>query len=160
MAYPQATKDEVRDLYVNHNKPLTQAASEAGVPYSTARAWKDNSWDTARAARRISAGGVQELTNQVIEDFVVLFKSTIDELNKCKKSEPLKKAEALSRLSDAYMKTINAAGKSNPKLNKLAVAMEVIQHFGNFIKDHAPEAAPYFIDVLEPFSQELVKAYG
>lgn len=160
MAHDPKKKQQVRDLYINHNKSLKQACQEADVPYSTARAWKTEEWNTARTARRISRGGSQELTNQVIEDFVVLFKTTIDELNKCQKSEPLKKAEALARLSDAYMKTINAAGKSNPKLNKLSVAMEVIQRFGNFIKDHKPEAAAHFIDVLEPFAYELSQVYG
>lgn len=164
MAYDDATKSAVRRDYVK-GAPLKDACAAQGVPYETGRAWKrraaagGDDWDTARAALRLSATGGQALTNEVIEDFVHLFKSTIDLLKADEKINPLQRAEALARLSDAYQKTIKAAGDSNPKLSRLAVAMDVLQRQAQFIREHFPADVEAFLRILEPFGEELSRVY-
>jgi hypothetical protein len=74
--------------------------------------------------------------------------------------KPLERAEAMSRLADAYTKTIRAITKSAPELNRLAVASEVLQLLAKFVRDRFPAHAVAFMEVLEPFGEELVKVYG
>ncbi len=159
MAYDAATRSAVRHSYVAEMLPLKAAATKHGIPYATVRNWKDESWDKARTAKRISSGGVEELGRAVIDDFVMLFQTTLDDLKQAN-VPAMQKAEAIARLSDAYQKTIKAAGASNPKLNKLAVAMDVIQQFANFLRDEKPEAALVFAEVIEPFAEQLAQRYG
>ncbi|HWQ10018.1 MAG TPA: DUF1804 family protein, partial [Holophaga sp.] len=72
----------------------------------------------------------------------------------------LDKAEALSRLSDAYVKTMRCLQKSSPELSRLAVASEVLQHLARFVRERHPQHAGALLQVLEPFGEELVKLYG
>lgn len=146
--------------------PLTAAAEGAKVAYDTARGWKrraeaeGDNWDTARAALRVSTGGVKALTAEIIEDFVHLFKATIDEIKSAADLEPMKKAEAIARLSDAYQKTIKASGASNPELARLAIAMDVLQRQADFIRREFPDRQEMFLQILEPFGKELSRVYG
>lgn len=145
---------------------LKGAAEKSKVPYDTVRSWKRSAkaagddWDTARTAARISSGGIKTLTSQVIEDFVHLFQSTIDEIKLAEDIDPLKKAEAISRLSDAYQKTIKAAGASNPELARLAIAMDVLQRMSEFIRRNHPEMKQSLLTIIEPFGKELSRVYG
>lgn len=164
MAYSDEVRHGVRRAFVG-GLSLKDACAQHDVPYETGRTWKRKAaasgdcWDNARAATRISASGTQALTNEVIEDFVHLFKSTIEILKNDERIQPLQRAEALARLSDAYQKTIKAAGDSNPKLSKLAVAMDVLQRQAQYIREHHPDLVQAFIVVLEPFGEELSRAY-
>ncbi len=165
MAYAEPTRRSVRASYIS-GLPLNAAAAAHNVPYQTARGWKakavdqGDNWDDARAANRISGAGVKALTATVIEDFVHLFQATIAELKGNKKLGALDKAEALARLSDAYAKTIKAAGASNPELSKLAIAMDVLKLFSEFLRDNHPDLLSHFMSVLEPFGEELSRSYG
>ncbi|MBL4783019.1 MAG: DUF1804 family protein [Porticoccaceae bacterium] len=165
MAYSEQVKALIRTDYVR-GLPLTGAAEKHDVPYQTARNWKrtagkdGDDWDTARAASRISSGGVRALTAEIIEDFVHLFHATITEIKAAKDIGPMKKAEAISRLSDAYHKTVKASGASNPELARLSIAMDVLQRQADFIRRHFPEKQEFFLEILEPFGMELSRAYG
>lgn len=165
MAYSESVKAEVRAAFIR-GQPLKGAAQLKGVPYETARAWKRRSkdegdcWDTARAANHISAGGIKALTSEIIEDFVHLFKSTIDEIKNAENMQASQKAEAIARLSDSYQKTVKAAGMSNPELSRLAIAMDVLQRQAEYIRRKAPHMQEAFLLILEPFSKELSRVYG
>ncbi len=164
MAYSDDIRSAVRVDYIK-GKPLTAAASDNDVPYETARAWKrkaksnGDDWDNARAAARISQGGVQELTSAIIEEFSLLFQSTIEELKNAQKISPLQKAESLSRLSDAYTKTVKAAGASNPELSKLAVAMDILRRQMEFVRDKYPHHTDAFLEILEPFGEVVSREF-
>jgi len=165
MAYSDGTKQAVRTDFIR-GLTLKGAADKNDIPYETARGWKrtakagGDDWDIARAATRISAGGIKTLTAEILEDFVHLFEATIIEIKDASDMSPMKKAEAISRLSDAYQKTVKAAGASNPELSRLAIAMDVLQKQAEFIRRRFPHMASDFLEVLEPFGKELSRVYG
>ena len=165
MAYSQEVREAVRSAYVHDRLPLEAAAQRVGVSYSAAQAWKrkDKSdgqcWDKARAASRMSSGGLGDLTTQLLEDFALLFQTTVEQIRDAD-ADPLKKAEAISRLSDAYTKTMRAATKGAPEIGRLAMALEVIDLFAKFLRAEHPEHAEALISVLEPFGQKLASSYG
>lgn len=165
MAYSQEVKDTVRRSYVYERLPLESAAEKHGIPYPTVRGWKKKArelgddWDKARAASRMADGGLGDITNQLLEDFAILFQSTVEDIQKGEHTG-LQKAEALSRLSDAYTKTMNAATRGNPKLAKLSVALEVLEEMTAFIKEQFPDDLQRFADILEPFGKRITEVFG
>lgn len=165
MAYPQEIKDAVRRSYVIERLTLEEASDKHGVSYHTVRSWKKkareqgDNWDMARQATRLSQGGIGDLTNQVMEDFAHLFQRVVQDV-KSADVEPLKKAEALARLSDSYTKTMRAATRGNPDVGKLAVALEVLDRLAKYVAKEFPEHANVLLDILEPFGDHLAKTYG
>lgn len=165
MAYSESTRQAVRSDFIR-GLTLKGAADKHDIPYETVRGWKrtakegGDDWDTSRAAARISAGGIKTLTAEILEDFVHLFQATIAEIKGAENMAPMKKAEAISRLSDAYQKTVKAAGASNPELSRLAIAMDVLQRQAEFIRRRFPHLQSDFLEVLEPFGKELSRVYG
>ncbi len=165
MAHPPETRQAVRSAYIYDRLSLEAAAERAGVSYNTVRAWKKKAkedgddWDRARNAARLASGGLGDMTQQVLEDFAILFSATMDEI-KHGEFSGLEKAEALSRLSDAYTKTMKAAGAGDQKFAKLSVALEVLEHLIEYVRSDRPEAAPVLLDILEPFGERLSAVYG
>jgi len=84
----------------------------------------------------------------------LLFKATVADI-KDGDFTGLEKAEALSRLSDAYTKTMKAAAGGDPKIAKLSVALETLQLLAAFIKENNPQSLEQFAAILEPFGVQL-----
>lgn len=166
MAHSAQVQARLRQTYVYERQNLKQASETAGVGYETARRWKrraleaGDDWDKARAAARLGAGGLGTLTEAVIEDFVLLFQSTISALKTGEHGTPIERAEALSRLSDAYAKTVKAAGATNPELAKLGIALDTIKLLGDFVRDRYPQHAEVFLEIMEPFGAHLSERYA
>lgn len=166
MAHKQEKRAEVRRRYVVDRQPLTAAAELSEVSYGTARSWKDaalargDDWDHARMAEDVGDGGVRELTRVVLEEFVPLFRSTIAEVKGDTKLKAHEKAEAISRLSDAYSKTVKASGAVDPGVAKLGWAMEVLRELAQFVAEKMPQHQSALIEVLEPFGERLAETYG
>lgn len=166
MAHPKEKKTAARAAYVYEALTLEVIAQRIDASLGTISRWKRDAleggddWDRARAAARISGQGSEAVTQAVMEDFILLFQSTLTDVKNDKDIKPLAKAEIISRLSDAYNKTMSAVAKGNPKLSKLAVAMEVMQALAEFIRKHYPKHANAFAEVLEPFGEEVAKSYG
>lgn len=165
MAHPQERRGAVRRSYVHERLSLEAAADKHGIAYNTARVWKrkarddGDDWDKARAAHRMADGGLGDITAQLLEDFALLFQATIEEI-KSGDYDGLKKAEALSRLSDAYTKTMKAAAGGDPRIARLAVALEVLDELAKFIRESFPDELERFVRILEPFGERLSKAFG
>ena len=165
MAYGSETKRKLRSNYIK-GMTLKAAAMAIDVPYETARNWKrraaeaGDDWDTVRAAHNVSRSGVKALTAEVIEDFVLMFKSTIEEVRVNEKIKPIQKAQLIAQLSDSYAKTVKAAGDSNPKISARAVAMDVLKMQAEFIREHYPQMLTQFTEILEPFGEQLSTVYG
>jgi len=165
MAHAPEVRAAVRRSYVAERLPLEAAADKHKVSYHTARNWKNRArqdgddWDRARAASRMAAGGLGDLTTQVLEDFALLFQSTMEQIKEGEFAA-LDKAEALSRLSDAYTKTVKAAGGSDGRIAKLAIALEVLEKLVVYVQQHYPQHAHHLLEVLEPFGGELNQVYG
>lgn len=166
MAYAAEIRDKVRGSYVYDRLPLQAAGEKHGIPFNTVREWKRKAkangedWDRARNASRMAAGGLGDITMLVMEDFVLLFQSTIDDLKKDKDINPAKKAEVLSRLSDAYSKTVKAAGLTDNKMAELSIAMKVLKEMGTFIHEHFPQYADNFVEILEPFGARVSEVFS
>lgn len=75
-------------------------------------------------------------------------------------AQPPHKADIIARLSDSLIKVINAAGRSNPKLATLSVAMDVLKELSQFIQIHYPKQHAGYIDILERFGQEVAKKHS
>jgi transposase-like protein len=165
MAHPPEVKQRLRALYVHEGQGLEQAAQRLKVSPRTVSRWKQEAleagddWDKARAAALLAGEGAEAVSRVVLEEFLKLFQSTLEEVTR-EQLKPLEKAEAMSRLADAYTKTIRAIQKGAPELNRLAVASEVLQLLAKFVRDRFPAHAAAFMEVLEPFGEELVKTYG
>lgn len=166
MAHPKEKRTAARAAYVYEALTLEVIARRVNVSIGTVSRWKRDAgdggddWDRARSAARLSGQGTEAVTQAVMEDFILLFQSTLTDVKDDKDIKPLAKAEIISRLSDAYNKTMSAVARGNPKLSKLAVAMEVMQALAGFIRQHYPRHANAFAEVLEPFGEEMAKTYG
>lgn len=166
MAHPPETRQKLRARYIHDGLGLEQAAQRLGLSPRTASRWKQEAaeagddWDKARSASLLAGEGAEAVSRAVLEEFLKLFQSTIEDIKRNKDLKPLDKAEGLSRLSDAYVKTMRCIQKSSPELSRLAVASEVLQLLARFVRENHPQHAKAILEVLEPFGEELVKTYG
>lgn len=166
MAHGPEIRASARAAYIYECQPLEAIAERLNLSTGTVLRWKrqaqdaGDDWERARAASRLSGQGADAVTAAVLEDFILLFQSTLAEVKVDPSIKAITKAEILSRMSDAYHKTISAAGKSSPKLNRLAVAMEVIEQMGEFVRQKHPKHGLAFAEILEPFASELARAYA
>lgn len=166
MAYSQQTINQARAAYVYEALNIEAVSERFNVPRSTVTRWKKTAlgngddWDRARAAARLSAQGTEAITAAVLEDFVLLFQSTLTEVKESKDVNPVEKAEIISRLADAYTKTMNSAAKGSPKLDKLSFAADVLRDLVQYIQANYPQHATAMEQVLIPFGEEVGKRYG
>jgi len=164
MAYSQDKRTAVRGSYVHERLPLNAAASKHKINHQTARRWKQTAltqgddWDKARAASRVAAGGLGELTSQLVEDFALLFQATVKQIKQSGETAE-KKAEALARLTDAYAKMMAAAARGSPRIAELSVVMKVLEELTGFIRNHYPQDLSRFAAILEPFGQHINKVF-
>lgn len=165
MAYDDSVKRKVRAKYVQ-GLSLDAAAQTQDVPYNTARNWKRKSaedgddWDVARNAKRLTKGGIEDLTGGILLDLAEQFEATLKAMREKKDLQPQAKAEILLKLSDGYVKTVAAAGRGNPKLNRLAVAMDVLKELTGFIAEKHPKLRSQFLDVAEAFGPVLAQRFS
>jgi len=166
MGYGPEVIRKVRAAYVRDCLPLEQAAVREGVGPRTAARWKakaqeeGDDWDRARTAARLSGENLEQINQALLEQFLTFHQATMEEVQKDLKMKAGDKVAAISRLADAFNKTMNAVSKSAPELSRLAVASDVLQRLGRYVAEHHPAHASMFLEVLEPFGEELVKAYG
>lgn len=166
MAHPQETRDKVRRAYVFDRLSLEVAAMKCGVSYGTASRWKAQSlekgddWDKAQAAQLMAGGCIEDIGRQMLAGLVTQYQSSMDELTRDTKINPVTKVQLLASLADAFNKTIAASKKILPETSELATAMDVVQKLAEFVRSHYPQHANAFTELLEPFGEELVKAYG
>ncbi|SDY24434.1 DUF1804 family protein [Nitrosomonas sp. Nm58] len=166
MAHSPETTSAVRSAYVYEALNLEAISDRFNMPRSTITRWKKaalkngDNWDRARAAARLSGEGAEAVTAAVLEDFMLLFQSTMEDVKNSQDIKPLDKAEVLSRISDAYSKTMNAVTKGNPKLDKLSFAADMLRDLVQFIQTYYPQHAVAMEEVLLPFGESIGKRYG
>lgn len=167
MAFPRDSRSRCFDLYVNNRLPLTTIAEQTGIPFRTISRWKQQAaktgldWEQARAARALTSDGIKTAAQIVLEDYLIQHKATLDALREpLEPIGPLQRAEVLSRLSDSFHKAMAAHAKLSPELSRLAVAMDVMQKLAGFLRTHYPQHVEAFLEVLEPFGEELSQVYG
>lgn len=164
MAHAQDTRDKVRQLYIE-GVPLSGAAVTCGVSYDTARDWKTRAkakgddWDSARTAYRISDQGIDDLNQQLVEDFARQVITTTRELEAAT-IPATDKAQLLAQLADAYAKFSKAFARVNPAFSGLSVALDTLKTMA----DHLRVKDPAALKALQPHFEEvggiLGKRYG
>lgn len=159
----------VRLAYLGNGGNLTKAARACGVSESTARRWraKDRTmgldWNAGNPENRMGqaagclAGNRREiLVSALLEDYLSLHQEAVAAV-KSGVIEPLERVNALSRLSQALDRTLRALGKASPELSRLAVARWVLERQAEFVRLRFPEHLGMFVEMLEPFGEELVR---
>ncbi len=165
MAHTPERRARLRTLFIHEGLGLEAAAERLGLSPRTATRWRKEAfaegddWERARAASHLAGEGAEAVTRAVLEEFLTLFQTTMQD-GKGADLKPLEKAEAMSRLADAYTKTVRAIQKSAPELSRLAVAGEVLQLLARFIQQRFPQHASALVEVLEPFGEELSRSYA
>ncbi len=99
------------------------------------------------------------LLDKLLEEFLALHKEAMESV-KSDISDPIKRVEALTRLSQALDRTLNALVKATPQTPRLAIAQEVLKHQVDFVEASYPEHAAALLEVLTPFGEKLVTLFA
>jgi hypothetical protein len=166
MAHPPEARRAVRDAYVLDKLELAQAAARSGVPFDTARKWKGTAagagddWDKARAAHSLTSSGAGTIAQLVLHDFLIMYQATVEGVREADDMAAKDKAETLSRLADAFQKTMSAVAKAAPDLGRYAVATELLADQAEFVATRFPQHRAAFVELLEPFGAHIAQKYG
>ena len=166
MAHSETTRQAVRQAYVFDRLSMEQAALRAGVSFGTASRWKKQAkasgedWDKLRAANLLAGNGVEEVARQMLADYVVQHKTLMELIAEDAKATAGEKVSMLASLADSFNKTVAASRRVLPDTNELAVALEVINLLGEYVRDTFPHYAPAFLEILEPFSVVLAQHFS
>jgi len=159
------TNQTARALYVADGLSLAGVAARLGVTERTVQRWKSKAaesgddWDKARTAARIAPENVETAARESLEIFLDYHRAVLDEVNKNEGLTTIEKVQAVTSLADAYSKHLRASAVTMPKVNRLAIATDVLQSLAAFVSEKAPSAAPVLAGVLEAFGPELARLY-
>uniref|UniRef100_UPI0034D209FC DUF1804 family protein n=2 Tax=Klebsiella pneumoniae complex TaxID=3390273 RepID=UPI0034D209FC len=117
-------------------------------------------WDKLRAANVLAGNGMEDVGRAILMGLLVQYQTTIEQLNVDSQLPPHARVELLASLSDAFNKATVASKRVLPETSQLATAMEVITMLSTFISEHYPKHMEAFVQVLEPFGNEVQKHYG
>lgn len=166
MAYSKETRTKARGLYVHSRMSLPTISVTLDVPSGTIARWKTDAkghgddWDIARSAALMAGEGFEKLVSEAVEGFTIMFQATMDQIRDAEELMPADKTKMMASLADSFNKMVNSAGRASPKLSKLGVATEVLQHLAGFIRDEFPQHGEAFVEILEPFGYEIAKVYA
>lgn len=166
MAHPVEIKTKLRRAYIYDRLSLEMAALKMCVSYGTASRWKQQAaaigddWDKAQAAQLIGSGSLEDLGRMTLVGFVTQYQATMDEVAQAEDLNPATKVQMLASLADAFNKIVSANKRILPETSELATAMDVVQKLALFTRQKFPQHVNAFAELLEPFGDELVKAYG
>lgn len=166
MAHSDDTRRALRASFVFDQLPLEAACTLHQVPVPTARRWKGEArkagddWDKAQSAQLLAGGGIEEIARQTMAAFIQQVQATTTALQADTELPPAERAKLLASLSDSFAKLMVSNRRLMPETDRLAVAMDVIQRFGEFAARRKPALAGEFVELLEPFGDEIARAYG
>jgi len=166
MAHSDDTRRKLRAAFVIDQLGLEIAALKEGVPTATARRWKSEAkaagddWDRARSAQMIAGGGIEDVVRQTLAVVVQQVQATVESIQAAPDMSPVDKVQMLASLADAYNKLMAASKRLMPETDRLGVAMDVIRRELEFARARYPQHVNAIAEILEPFGEELAKAYG
>ncbi|WP_413207984.1 DUF1804 family protein [Rhodospirillum sp. A1_3_36] len=166
MAHDPETREAVRAGYVFQRLTLEQAAGKAGVGLATARRWKSRAaaagddWDKARATYSLSGEGASTIAQLVLADFLTMYQATVEAVRDNPNVPAMDRAEMLSRLADAFQKTMSAVAKAAPELGRYAVAGELLGDLATFVAERYPQHMAAVHEIMEPFAVQMARKYG
>lgn len=166
MAHASEKRSQTRSLYVYQRLAMEAVCKKLKVPRSTANRWKQDAaaagddWDTARAAMSLGDENFTNLSKQLLEDYLLQHQATMKMLREDKKLTAMERAETLASMSDSFNKTMNSFKRLAPDLNRQAIGLDVLQRLAAFAQAKHPKHVPALVALLEPFGEELAKAYA
>lgn len=166
MAHPQEKRQALRAAYVHGRLPLEEAARKAQVSPGTAARWKREAkalgedWDKLRAAALLAGEGVESVARQMLADYVTQHQALMEEITRNPDLQAAAKVSMLASLADSFNKTVAASRRVLPETNELAVALQVVNRLADYVRERFPQHAPAFVEILEPFGDELARVYG
>lgn len=166
MAHPQERRQQLRGLFVFKQLPMEAACAAMSLPKTTGNRWKHDAkaqgddWDSARAAVALGDDNFKQLSQRLLQDYLTLHQAMIDEIKVNTKLDTEQKTKMLASLSDSFNKSIAAFRRIAPELNRHAIALDALQRFASFAQGKFPKHVPALLEMLEPFGEELAKAYG
>ena len=132
---------------------------------STFQRWKrqakaqGDDWDVARSASIIAGEGIETVISSVVEDFMILAQSLIEQIrNGDLRMED--KIKHLVALADASTKMTSSAKKLAPMISELGVAQDVMGQMLEFVRTDFPQHADAILEVLQPFGETLTTRYA
>lgn len=166
MAYDLKFKALVRNSYVFEALGLEASANKHNIPFGTCAKWRKQAalegddWDKARAAAHMAGEGIETLSQMMLSTFVTLYHTIVEQINEDKNMKGDVKAEALSRMSDAYHKTVAATTRGAPKLARLSIALELVEMLMGFVVAEFPQHGAAIIEILEKFEPTVRTKYA
>lgn len=155
-----------RRKYIFERKTMQQCCSELEISLRTGQLWKEkakkagDNWDHQRDAWLLAGEGQEMMARKILQDYLLQHESVLKAIREDPDLKAMEKVNCLTRLADAFTKTMNAVSRTTPQMNRLAIASEVVQLFARYVQEHHPEHAPLLLEVLEPFTQKVAKIYG
>lgn len=165
MAPRDDIRRKARSDYVHRRMMQSTIAAIHGVSEATVGRWKKaakeagDDWDKARTAHIIAGEGIETVVSTVLEDFMMLAQSTLDEIKNGDHSTK-EKVELLVSLADASTKMTASAKRLAPKISELGVAQDVMAKMLDFVREFFPQHAPIILEILEPFGEKLAEIYA
>ena len=166
MAHGEEKVRAVRGSFVFDQLTLEAACALHGVPEATARRWKreakqaGDDWDRAQAAQLLAGGGIEDIARQTLAAFVQQVQATTAALQADTTLAPDVKAKMLSSLADSFAKLMAGNRRLMPETDRLAVAMDVVKRMAEFVAKKKPALAHEFVELMEPFGDDIARVYG
>ena len=162
MAYSKEVRDKARRLYID-GFPVNEISKKIGVSGNVIWRWKlqalnqyKDDWDKFRAAAILSTEREREFAERHIANFNSMFLSVEEELLSSEIS-PLEKTRQIALLSDSFAKIVSSARRVLPEMDKLNVALEVLELLGAYIAEKKPDLLSEFSMVLDGVRPLLAK---
>ncbi len=166
MAASQKDRIEARNLYVFKRMSAPSVASALGYSTATIQRWKKQAklngddWDVARAAHLIGDQGLESAISYFVHEFVAYAEITMAALKMEKDMSIEARTKNLVLLADAMTKATSSAGKLAPKVSEFGIAQDVLKRLLEFVRHEFPGHGEAIQEILEPFGEELAKAYS
>lgn len=165
MSKPEDKRRKARSDYVYRRMTGTTIAAIHRISPSTFARWKKSAkaqgddWDIARSASIIAGEGVEAVVSSVVEDFMIMAQSLIDEIKN--NTIPMEqKIKHLTSLADGMTKMTSAAGKLAPRISELGVAQDVVSQMLDFVRAEFPHHSAAILEILEPFGDMLTARFA
>lgn len=165
MSSEQDKRRKARADYVYRRMTGATIAMTLNISVATFGRWKKSAkeagddWDVARTASIIAGEGIETVVSTVIEDFMIMAQSVLEEI----KNGDLRldqKVKSLVALADAMTKMTTSAGKLAPKISELGVAQDVMQYLVEFVRENFPQHVAAILEIIEPFGESLARRYA
>lgn len=166
MAHATEKRAQLRGLYVFKRLPMEAACGAMHMSKSTGTRWKaearaaGDDWDSARAAVALGDESFAQLSRKLLEDYLVQHQAAMDALRTDTELSAMQRATILASTADSFNKTMASFKRLAPELNKHAIALDALQRLAAFAQQRYARHVPALLEMLEPFGEELAKAYG